>query len=200
MWKLFKKLSGKKPPEQPDKTPPEPPEQPDETPPAMPMPPSWTSDMVLEPVGAGEQARYPGYYCATTRIRWVSREKDENGQPLSVREPQPKTFVLPLAAFVAAGRPYASLKQMAVQFDSTNTWCRDKYGRRVLPLAERFPCFDSSDYLYEDRYYRWFFLWENGKLIRVQHTDHIPTVTVTEDVADIENKWWDKIRPLDCFR
>ena len=74
------------------------------------------------------------------------------------------------------------------------------YGRTVLALRERFPCFDSSDLLYEHRYFRWFYLFQDGKLTCVYHTDESHTVTVTEDVLDIEDQCWREMQELDCFR
>lgn len=168
--------------------------------PAKPAP--WHSDMVPEAVGPGEVAAYPGYSCGTTRIRWVSRERDENGQPVSVREPQPVTRVMPVRDFTAAGRQYTAPSRLAAHWYDKDglLWCGDIYGRRVLYEAERFPCFDSSDLLYENRCYRWFFLWDGEKLTRVQYTDEQDTVTVTEDVQDLEGKWWKVLRGLECFR
>ena len=170
--------------------------------PPMPEPLPWVSDMVMEAVGPGERADYPGYSCGTTRIRWVSREKDEHGQPVSVREPEPVTRVMPMGDFMAADRQYAAPRKLAVKwFDRDGlSWCGDVFGRRVLYDAESFPCFDSSDYLYEDRYYRWFFLFEDGRLTRVQYTDGQDTVAVTEDVLDLENRWFKTLRGIKCFR
>ncbi len=170
--------------------------------PNMPEPLPWVSDMVMEDLGPGEKADYPGWSCGTVRFRWVSREKDERGQPVSVREPEPVTRTMPMGEFMAADRQYAAPRKLAVQwFDRDGLqWCADIFGRRVLYGAERFPCFDSSDYLYEDRYYRWFFLFEDGRLTRVQYTDGQDAVTVTEDVRDIENRWWKTLQGLACFR
>lgn len=35
-------------------------------------------------------------------------------------------------------------------------------GLHVLEIYERYPCFDASDYAYEDRYYRNFFFSEKS--------------------------------------
>ena len=66
-------------------------------------------------------------------------------------------------------------------------------------LTERFPCFDSADYLHEDRYFRWYFLCRRGKLTLVYHTDRTPLVAVTEDVRDLEDDCWKRMRELGCF-
>ena len=160
----------------------------------------WRGDMVLRSVGPGKPAEYPGYTCATVRVRWESRQTDESGAPLAVREPHPKTFPLPAAAFTAAGRAYTSVKQLDPDRYRDGTWSRDIYGRQVLCVWERFPCFYSSDYLYEKRFFRWFFFWENGHLIRVQHTDERPIVTVTVDVRDIEDQCWQIMQQQGCFQ
>ena len=160
----------------------------------------WRSDMVLRRVGDGKPVSYPGYSCATVRVRWESRELDDDGRPVSVREKKEKTFVLPAKGFMAAGRLYGSVKQLDPDRYGDGTWSRDVYGRQVLCVWERFPCFDSSDLLYEKRFFRWFFLWENGKLIRVQHTDERPTVTVTENVTNIETRCWQIMQQQGCFQ
>ena len=159
---------------------------------------SWAGDMVPRPLGPGEAADYPRYRCGTERIEWVSRALDGDGEPMATRTPEPKTHVFPLApGFVAAGRLYAGLGMLAARQDGV--WGRDIYGRQVLCLRERFPCFDSADLLYEKRYFRWFFLYENGKLTRVFHTDETATVTVTEDVRDVENGCWAQMQREGVF-
>ena len=192
LWDALRGMFAKKTPPEPaaEKKKAEPPEEP-----AL-----WQSDMILRRTGDGKHVSYPGCTVATGRAEWVSRQTDEAGQPLSVRVPKPKTVVLPAGAFVAAGRAYTSVKQLDPTRYGDGTWSRDKYGRRVLCLWERFPCFDSSDLLYEKRFFRWFYLYENGVLTRVQHTDERPIVTVTEDVLDIEDDAWEKIRQLGCFQ
>lgn len=201
MLEALRRLFGKKAPRPAES--PEPPEPPRPAePPKPPEPAPWRSDMTPEAVGPGERADYPGYSCGTTRIQWVSRQRDESGQPVSVREPQPVTRVMPMGDFTAADRQYTAPRRLAANWYDKDglLWCGDIYGRRVLYIAERFPCFDSSDYLYEDRYYRWFFLWDGEKLTRVQYTDERDTVTVTEDVQDVENKWWKTLQKLECFQ
>lgn len=192
MWKLLDRLFGRRAPEVPDPVLEKAPEK-------TPAPALWESDMALRSVGPGERADYPRCSYGTVRVRWVSRQTGEDGEPVSIREPQPETSEQPADDFVAAGRHYAELK-LIQEKDAGGSWYLDMYGRRVLCVLERFPCFDESDYLYENRYYRWYFLFENGRLTRVQHTDGTPTVTVTEDVSDLERRCWEAIRELECFR
>lgn len=154
----------------------------------------WTGDMVIRACGGGEPARYPGCRYPTYRLQWVSRTTGE------VREPQETTRTYPAhLGFTAAGKQYQSISQLYAQHDERRTWCRDIYGREVLYLAERFPCFDSEDFLYEKRFYRFFFLREGEKLTRVQYTDESNTVTVTEDVANLERQWMEKFQSLGYF-
>ena len=117
-----------------------------------------------------------------------------------VREPRETTRTYPTyLGFTAAGKHYRSIRQLYARHDETLTWCRDIYGLEVLYLAERFPCFDSEDFLYEKRFYRFFFLREGEKLTRVQYTDESNTVTVTEDVANLERQWMEKFQSLGYF-
>lgn len=69
----------------------------------------------------------------------------------------------------------------------------------MLYLAERFPCFDSHDFTYENRFYRWLFLRENDRLTRVYHEDETGSVYVTEDVKYLEEPRWREMLRLDYF-
>ena len=62
------------------------------------------------------------------------------------------------ALFTAAGKAYHSAAQLEWQSTMSPHICLDIYGRPVACFWERFPCFDSYDYLYEDRYYRWYLI------------------------------------------
>ena len=130
-----------------------------------------------ESAGVDHQLRWDG----GQKIEWVS----SNG---SVREPEEetKTFAYP-GPFTAAGKPYPNLKSLAV-IKRNDLLYKDIYGRPVVCVSERFPCFDSYDYANENRYYRWFFIREKGKLTRVYYADERPKVEVTEDVASLENR------------
>ena len=157
-------------------------------------------NMLLKRCGNISKVHY--YYSSyeTDAICWVSRESKENGEPVCTRAPKEQTVEYSKSeGFVAAGRKYQSIQQLCVETDETGTWCKDRYGREVFCVKERFPCFDSYDYLYEDRYFRWFFLQENGKLTRVHYTDQRNSIYVTEDVANLETKCWEKMNALDYF-
>lgn len=163
----------------------------------------WTGDMVPRKTGPGERIEHAGggyIYCSSVRLEWVSREKDENGIPLRTRTPEPHTETMPKKAFTAAGKTYSTPRQLVCKWeDRHSSWALDRYGRAVLAVAKRFPCFDSSDYLHENRYFRWFLLCEDGKFTCVYHTDGTGTVTVTEDVLDLEELCWEEIVQEKCF-
>lgn len=161
----------------------------------------WSGDMYPEPCGEGPRLNYPLSSYSSYAIRWVSREKGADGAPLKVRTPVESTKAFSLSGgFTAAGRHYNSLEQLYVEHDSTKTWCRDCYGREVLYLAERFPCFDSCDFENEDRFYRWFFLRQNDRLTRIHHTDTTRKIYVTEDVGSIERSMWSLMSMFGYFK
>lgn len=146
-----------------------------------------TGEMKIRICGVGQSVRYPGAMYSSRRIRWVSRERTDSGLPAEIRDPMEKTRVFPLShGFFAAGRRYTALSQLFVRTDETAAWCWDAYGRQVLYLAKRYPCFDCFDAAYEDRFYRWFFLREGNTLTRVYFNDGGGSVYVTEDVANLE--------------
>lgn len=160
----------------------------------------WMGDMVIEECGYGERIKYPGYRCSSTKIRWVSRERSEDGQPLKIREPREQSFVFTEdGGFDAAGKHYKNIRQLFARVDETFTWCRDKYGREVLYLIERFPCFDYYDTMYEDRCYRWFFLREGERLTRIFTSDDSWEIYVTEDVENLESGRWEEMQELGYF-
>lgn len=164
----------------------------------------WEGSMYPRETGPGESIKHAdkgGYIgCRTVRLEWVSRETDGEGAPVLVRTPESHTETMPKNAFTAAGERYKSIHQLVFRWeDGPGLWARDLYGRNVLMVTERFPCFDSSDYLYEDRCFRWFLLCHDGKLTRVYRTDGSDTVTVTEDVLDLETQCWKEMMRLESF-
>ena len=195
LWERMQALECFGPKEEP--APPEPA-------PAPAKPIRWSmGDMIPRETGPGEKVEHSGggYVCCNTvRLEWVSRRSDPEGKPYRVRTPESRTEVMPKNAFTAAGKEYASVSQLVARWeDEHGPWATDRYGRFVLTVAERFPCFDSSDYLYESRYFRWFLLCLDGKFTCVYHTDGTDTVTVTEDVLDLEEPCWKKINEQKCF-
>ena len=134
----------------------------------------------------------PGPY---VNIRYLVRWE---GEDVSLRKPeeQKKEFCYP-GLFWAAGRVYHSWKDLChKKLDEDGHVCRDIYGREVLAVWERFPCFDSYDYLYENRYYRWFFIREEDALTCVDYTDEQKRIKVTEDAGCIREKCWKLMKEL----
>lgn len=138
--------------------------------------------------GAGETVRYELSTSFAGKLEWVSPDG-------KVREPEETKaeYAYP-GSFTAAGKKYTSWKQLCVTTDESGFFARDIYGREVFCMRERFPCFDSYDYLYENRYYRWFFLREGNKLTRVYYTDERDVIHVTEDVRNLESKCWTEMK------
>lgn len=154
----------------------------------------WSGRMVLTVTGSGPKVDYPNSCYSSSKLLWVSRESSDDGSPLQSRTPSEHSTVFNYAGgFKAAGRSYSALEQLFVEHDDTKTFCRDCYGREVLYLAERFPCFDSYDYANETRFYRWFFLRQNDRLTRIHYTDETNKIYVTEDVLYLESGLWSQM-------
>ena len=82
--------------------------------------------------------------------------------------------------FIAANGLYVSTNQLMHKQISEykSTWVsgnmpvyHDIYGRRVIHMRERFPCFDVYDRMYEDRYFHWYFIEYQGKITVVYTSD-----------------------------
>ncbi len=145
------------------------------------------SDMVLQVLGRGERMDSRLSSRSTLRLQWESREKDAQGQPIRTRTPEEhtRTHVLPLP-FSAAGKLYSSTGSLTAKELADGTYL-DCHGRRVISLAERFPCFDSYDYATENRYYRWYIIVEPERLTRVYTEDDSLQIYITDDVRDLED-------------
>lgn len=130
--------------------------------------------------------------CGGTALEWVS------GDQVRIPQEQVKTFQRGLP-FLAAGRPYAGIALITIGKPPADGWTKDLYNRQVYCYQERFPCFDSYDYLNEKRYYRWFFIYQDGRLTRIYTEDEQPVVYVTEDVAFLEDKFWERLEKSGYF-
>ena len=95
--------------------------------------------------------------------------------------------------FTIRGKVYHSLRELthekAEPFHSSflhidTHLYRDIHGRRVLYLYERFPCFDSYDYLYENRYYNWYFIDLCGDIAIVYHEDDSKEIRIGHTFCD----------------
>lgn len=128
----------------------------------------------------------PGPYVNIAyRVKWLL----EDG---SVRKPEETVREISYPGmFTAAGKAYSSWEQLCnSREDEYGHLCRDIYGREVFAEWERFPCFDSYDYLYENRYYRWFFIREGDRLVCVHYTDGQDQVSITDDVYKLTQRCW----------
>lgn len=120
-------------------------------------------------------------------VQWMVNGED--GSASLARTPREKIHkCLAAGGFWVADKYYASVKQLTKRtVEEGSLWYQDIYGRDVIEVRERFPCFDSHDFLYENRYYRWFYLIENEMLYCVYYEDQGTYVTVTNDVARISS-------------
>jgi hypothetical protein len=95
--------------------------------------------------------------------------------------------------FVICQKEYAALQDLLHQeeYEYVGDWkypnCqmkihRDIHGRRVLYLSERFPCFDSWDYLCEKRYYHWYFVAHEAGVAMVYTKDEWNEIEVVENI------------------
>lgn len=151
------------------------------------------SGMLLTSPGEGAGVSLGSGFRAGCKLLWVSRKKDAEGKPLSTRAPQERTQVFSIYdGFEAAGRQYKHFGELTKKKLSDNL-ARDRYGREVFMCWERFPCFDSFDAMYENRFYRWYFLREGDRLTRVYYADEDDEIYVTEDVENLEHNCWDEM-------
>lgn len=136
------------------------------------------------------QRQLPGPYVNIEyTLQWVMPDG-------TVRIPEETTRKFShVGIFRAAGKLYSSRSQLcARQTDADGTRFLDIYDREVFACRERFPCFDSYDYLYEHRYYRWFFIRHMDTLTCVYCEDERPGVQVTEDIRFLRENCWKAIR------
>jgi hypothetical protein len=94
---------------------------------------------------------------------------------LSAEEPPKQQRVM------IAGKLYGNLNELRVKQVSEPYLYEDIYGRVWAYEIERYPCFDSYDYLNEDRYYRWFVHREGSDIWVVYADDGTGEVTVTKN-------------------
>ena len=134
----------------------------------------------------------------TAELQYISRQKPgpyvdidyfvQWAQPGgTICEPQPWETVFPYPGpFIAGGKTYAKWQELtASKTDGQGHFCRDVYGREVFAEWERFPCFDSFDYLHEHRYDRHFCLRAGNALTYVYYKDEQKEIHVTEDVRNL---------------
>lgn len=145
-------------------------------------------DMLLTTDGGGGRSTSTGW-SSTQKLLWVSRESDAQGCPVRKRRPFERRRKYPRGRFKAAGKVYSGIDQLAAERVDDDVFS-DVYGREVLRVLRRFPCFDSSDFLYENRYERWFLIYRGGAITQVKYTDETGYVEVWEDASELEYIVW----------
>ena len=151
-----------------------------------------TKPMYLRPEGNKEPGTFVSGWVS---LEWASRDTNPDGTPAEIRNPEPVTVKGNLLDEIrAAGKLYHHYRDIAISRMAENGLWADCFGRQVLCFKERFPCFDSYDYLHENRYYRWCLIREGDKLTVVAYADTQKWVEVTEDAAKVNAAWWEEIR------
>ena len=103
--------------------------------------------LCMEPkaYGSGTKVNYDLSMYSTQRIRWVSREKNGLGEPLSVRIPSQTSQKFSLFGdFFADGKPYQTWDQLCQTQTETPDLYRDIYGRLVFFPQSCFPVLTAS--------------------------------------------------------
>lgn len=150
-------------------------------------------DMYLRRIGNGERFHHELGCYSTDKVEWVSKETDENGKPVVVREPDEYTLEYSKKdRFSLAGKSYQDYNHFLKKLDGE--WGEDVYDRKVLCTREMYPCFDSYDYLYENRYFRWFFIRKGNSISQLFAADDRDKIYVTEDIQNIEGWAWDRMK------
>ncbi len=156
-------------------------------------------DMVLIGVGMGDFVHYETNGSCTKRVQWIGLETDSDGSPVKTRTPSQTTTIFDRnSGLTVAGKTYPSFQSFLKNQDGD--WGEDMYGRKVFCAAERFPCFDFFDSLYENRYFRWYFIRKGNSLSRVFCADEQDEIYVTEDVQDIDIDVWGKMKDVGFCR
>jgi len=101
--------------------------------------------------------------------------------------------------FHVANKDYDHLDQLTVrevgQFESSQLFAEsfpiyeDIYGRTIIHLRKRYPCFDVYDQMYENRYYHWFFIKYEGGLALVYYDDGWDEFEITDDYINDEKSF-----------
>ena len=149
--------------------------------------------LYLRRVGSGERFEHDLGIYSTEKVEWVSPETDETGAPVKTRQPEEHTRKYGKhTGFSLAGKYYRNLNHFLRT--QAGEWGEDIYGRTVFCTKERYPCFDSFDALYEDRYFRWFFIRQGNSLSQLFVADDRNTVYVTEDLGNIQRWAWERMK------
>lgn len=150
-------------------------------------------DMYLRRVGNGSSFRHELGSYSGEKVEWVSVETDETGKPVAVRQPEEHTREYSkFQKFTMAGKTYWNFSHFLKK--SEEEWGKDAYGRTVFCTKERYPCFDSYDFLCETRYFRWYFIREGNSVSQLFAADDRGKIYVTEDLGNVESWAWDRMK------
>lgn len=139
-----------------------------------------------------------GFVNEKRKVEWIDVKQGTLETAETLRMPKPeKTVHKGMHAFVAAGCRYKNITDLTCKERGGEYGrYRDSHGRNVLHIRERFPCFDSGDYLHENRYYHWVYLAVENRLYCVYYEDEGRQITVTEDVDTIDARVWRHMNEL----
>lgn len=135
-----------------------------------------------------ERLDYPLMNISTVEVEWV-----DEADPSITRIPEERIRTFgKMDSLSILGQSYPVLFGLYSPFSSLKHGEQqtDRYARDIICFREKFPCFDSADYLSENRYFYWFFIREGNRLARVFYQDETSTVLVTDDVRHIETSCW----------
>lgn len=156
-----------------------------------PIPPDRPRSMILKNTGKKARTNFPNRVFYGQELLWVSRETDEAGEPLVTRVPREQTRIAHISLPFRIGNVhYPHIRYFLLCHQPDSDFFRDKYGRKIFHFSERFPCFDSYDYLYDHRCFHWFFLVDGDRLVRIYYADDSNILHITTDVRVIEEKCW----------
>lgn len=130
--------------------------------------------MKLRVTGSGKGISFASAYYGTDAVAARGRVPADETRSVAAGMP-----------FTAAGKAYLGVKQLTHKAMGDGLY-RDVYGRTVFAMKERYPCFDSYDAIHEKRFYRWWFLLEEGRLTRIYGEDDVPKLFITDDVGALE--------------
>ena len=91
-------------------------------------------------------------------MKWLKRLFGGKNEAKQAAGEQPKKEPSKTWLFMAAGKGYTNVNQLVAVKKERDYLYEDIYGREWMYVRERYPCFDSYDFLNEDRYYHWYVL------------------------------------------
>ena len=99
--------------------------------------------------------------------------------------------------FTAAGKEYTSPAQLTAVKTGLDHVYEDCYGRTVLYYAQRFPCFDVFDRMYENRYFHDYLIRNGETWTRVKAEDESDRLEVWENLTTEKVRSYDREKIID---